>query len=73
MFIPEFLMVNELLPIFEKLLVIDAFIASIDVKIPTKAIIPNAMMSTVNDVRSACPRIAFIDKRIFSLVVTLQK
>jgi len=53
MFIPAFLMVNELDPIDEKLLLIEAFIASMDVKIPTNAIIPNAIIKTVKDVLKA--------------------
>jgi hypothetical protein len=40
-------MVNELEPILEKLLVNEFLIASIDVKVPTKAIIPIAMIKAV--------------------------
>jgi hypothetical protein len=70
---PEFLMVKELEPMLEKLLLMDPFKASMDVKIPTRAMIPKAMIRMVRTVRSICPRMA--DKAIFtfSRMVTLQK
>lgn len=51
-FIPELRMVKELEPMLEKLLLMDPFSASIEVKMPTNAIIPNAMMRIVKTVLS---------------------
>jgi hypothetical protein len=42
----------ELLPILEKELFKEFRTASIDVSVPTSAIIPNAIISTVNDALS---------------------
>ena len=56
----------------EKLLLMDPFNASIEVKIPTKAIIPKAIIRIVKTVLSIWPRIAEMATRIFSLVVMLQ-
>jgi hypothetical protein len=48
MFIPRDVIVNELAPIIVNWLVRDDFIASIAVRIPTNAIIPNAIMHIVS-------------------------
>jgi len=45
-------MVKELEPILEKLLFMEAFNASMEVNIPTSAMIPNAMIRMVRTVRS---------------------
>jgi hypothetical protein len=50
-----------------KLLFIEDFIASMDVRIPTNAIIPNEMIKTVKIVRKSWLRIAPSDIFIFSL------
>jgi hypothetical protein len=43
-------------PIMEKLLLIDSFMASIAVRMPTSAIMPIAIIIIVRTVRSNCPR-----------------
>ena len=67
--IPEFRIVKVLAPILEKLLLIDDLIASIAVSIPTRAIMPIAMISEVNTVRNNCPFTAVNATEMFSLVV----
>jgi hypothetical protein len=49
-------MVKPLAPILEKLSVNFWFMASIAVMMPTRAMIPNAMIDTVKPVRSRLPR-----------------
>ena len=66
-------MVNEFDPMLEKLLLIEALIASMDVRIPTSAIIPKAIISTVRMVLKAWLLIACKEIFIFSDVVTNQK
>jgi len=65
-FMPEFLIVKEFEPMLEKLSLMDPFRASIDVRIPTNAIIPKAIIRMVNTVRSICPRTADRAILIFS-------
>jgi hypothetical protein len=48
-------MVNELAPMLENVLFKDPSIASIDVKIPTNAVMPIAMIIAVKNVRSLLP------------------
>jgi hypothetical protein len=48
-------MVKELAPILENVLFNDPSIASIEVKIPTNAVIPIAIMIAVKNVRSLLP------------------
>jgi len=47
--------VKELAPMLEKVLFKEPSIASIEVRIPTKAVIPMAMMIAVKNVRSLLP------------------
>jgi hypothetical protein len=72
-FIPEFLMVKELDPILEKLLLMDPFKASIEVRMPTNAMIPKAMMRIVRTVLSIWLRMAVRAILTFSRVVMPQK
>jgi hypothetical protein len=43
-------------PIMEKLLLIACFMASMEVRIPTNAVIPMAIIIIVSMVRNNCPR-----------------
>lgn len=60
-------MVNVLAPILVKLLLIEPLIPSMAVNIPTKAIIPKAIMSTVKVVRSNCALMELSASLIFSI------
>jgi len=68
MVISRFRMVKVFAPILVKLLLMEPLIASIAVRIPTRAVMPKEMISTVRMVRSNCPRIEFSDIFIFSVM-----
>ena len=57
-----------LAPILVKLLVIEALMASMEVSIPTKAIIPKEIIKTVSVVRNNWLRIAPNEILIFSFI-----
>lgn len=61
-------MVKVFAPMLLKLLFSDDFMTSIDVKIPTKAAIPNAIIKMVKIALSSCPLIEDKATRIFSRV-----
>ena len=60
-------MVKVFAPILVKLLLIDCFMESMAVKMPTNAVIPMAIISTVNTVRSNWLLIEERDILIFSV------
>jgi len=69
----EFRMVKELEPMLEKVLFNELLIASIEVKIPTKAIIPMAIINAVKTVRSLLSLIEPKATLILSLSFMLRK
>jgi len=69
MFIPLEVMVKELAPIIVNWFVRDDFMASMAVSIPTRAMIPKAIIHIVNTARTLLDIIALIDILKFSLKI----
>src|SRR5690606_41370281 len=68
MFNPRLRMLNELEPMAENESVREFLMASIEVRIPTKAVMPIAMISAVRNVRSLLLLIDCSDSLTFSLL-----
>ncbi len=69
--IPLFRIVKVLAPMLVKLLLMLPFMESIAVRMPIRAVIPNAIIITVRMVRNHCPRILCRARKMLSRRVNL--